>query len=72
MRLVPLPFVSHLKILHTVSSLYFEKSDGIYFPEKHPKIPKWGKNLVKNACLLYSLSLLNIFLNSCLITGQNK
>ena len=33
----------------------------MFFPEKHPKIPKWGKNLVKNACLLCSRNLLSNF-----------
>ena len=61
MRLFPFPFISYLNILHTASSLCLEKSDGAHFPEKHPKIPKWGKKLVKNACLLCSRKLLTIF-----------
>ena len=43
----------------------------MFFLEKHSKIPIWGKNLVKNNCLLCSRNLLSIFLHSCLMTGQN-
>ena len=61
MRLFPLPFISHLKILHTEAHCIQKKTDGNHFPEKDPESPKWDKNSVKNACLLCSRNVLTIF-----------
>ena len=49
-----------------------ESDAGTHFLEKHPTIPKWAKNPVKNAYLLCSQNLVGAFLKFCLKIDQYK